>query len=290
MVHGRIGTLDMLYLAPILVGAWLALRDRWALAGICHGRRDAGEADRHLRPGGDAGPCWRSGSGVRWRRERRIRIAEVRPAVSLGILAVRGLFLAGLWALDARYTTIRVTDRARRPHGRVRREAQGHPSIGRESAKRMTARHGSGRSTSARSRTCASTSRSGRARGSSRRSPSIDFRGALNPLLAGAIPLSLLFATWLAWRRGTGWRAGRWSGPAANYLPYVVLAIVNHRVTYIYYFLPVIPALASPRRSSSCGATCRGSCWAGSLSCLPAGVRGLLPVPNDPLTAGRRRT
>src|SRR4029078_10689574 len=30
--------------------------------------------------------------------------------------------------------------------------------------------------------------------------PSIDFRGALNPLLAGAIPLAFLFTGWLAWR------------------------------------------------------------------------------------------
>ena len=34
LVHGRIGTLDMLALAPLLVGAWLALRGRWALAGV----------------------------------------------------------------------------------------------------------------------------------------------------------------------------------------------------------------------------------------------------------------
>src|SRR5450759_4252017 len=33
-VHGRIGTLDMLVLAPILVGSWLAMRGRWALAGV----------------------------------------------------------------------------------------------------------------------------------------------------------------------------------------------------------------------------------------------------------------
>ena len=33
-VHGRIGTLDMMVLASILVGSWLALRRRWALAGL----------------------------------------------------------------------------------------------------------------------------------------------------------------------------------------------------------------------------------------------------------------
>jgi len=74
--------------------------------------------------------------------------------------------------------------------------------------------------------------------------PSIDFRGALNPLLAGAIPLAFLFTGWLAWRgrhRLAGW-AVIWAG--ANYLPYVVLSIVNHRITYIYYFLQVIPAIA----------------------------------------------
>ena len=36
-VHGRIATLDILVLAPMLVGAWLASRGRWALAGIAIG-------------------------------------------------------------------------------------------------------------------------------------------------------------------------------------------------------------------------------------------------------------
>ena len=34
LVHGRIGTLDMMVLAAILVGSWLALRRHWALAGL----------------------------------------------------------------------------------------------------------------------------------------------------------------------------------------------------------------------------------------------------------------
>ena len=36
-VHGRIGTLDMLVLAPMLVGSWLALQRRWVLAGVAIG-------------------------------------------------------------------------------------------------------------------------------------------------------------------------------------------------------------------------------------------------------------
>jgi hypothetical protein len=77
-----------------------------------------------------------------------------------------------------------------------------------------------------------------------RTTPSIDFRGALNPVLAGAIPLAFLFAIWAAWRMDN--RLARWSvvWAAANFLPFVVLALVSDRVMYLYYFLPVVPAVA----------------------------------------------
>ena len=241
LVHGRIGTLDMLVLAPMLVGAWLALRDRWVLAGICmavamlvkltavYGLVAIGAllAIRIL---------------LGWRRDRTVRLADLGPAVTLGLVSVV-LFLAGLWALDARYTKYAT------PIDHVAHMVEYGANL-----KASVDRAG----------ICATndslpwewpfnecqitylrvdvTVRAGDRIVS--KVPTIDFRGALNPLLAGAIPLAMLFTTWWAWRRRN--RMALWAvvWAAANYLPYVVLAIVNHRVTYIYYFLQVIPAIA----------------------------------------------
>ena len=74
--------------------------------------------------------------------------------------------------------------------------------------------------------------------------PTVDFRGAMNPILIGSVFVAFLFTGWLAWKRRS--RLAGWSlvWAAANYLPYVALALLSQRVTYIYYFLPVIPALA----------------------------------------------
>ena len=241
LVHGRIGTLDMLVLAPILVGAWLALRDRWVLAGIFIALGMLIKltaiyallailillAIRIL-----AG----------WRRERRVRIPDVRPAVTLVVVSC-GLFLAGLWALDARYSTYAS------PIDHVAHMVDYGAKL---------------RASVDRSGICATTDSlpwewpfnecqitylrvDVTVRAGDRvlsKIPSIDFRGAMNPLLASSIPLAFLFTGWMAWRRKH--RLALWAivWAAANYLPYVVLALVNHRVTYIYYFLPVIPAAA----------------------------------------------
>jgi len=74
--------------------------------------------------------------------------------------------------------------------------------------------------------------------------PSIDFRGAMNPILIGSLPIAFLFTGWLAWKRRS--RLAAWSivWAAASYVPYVALALLSQRVTYLYYFLPVVPALA----------------------------------------------
>jgi dolichyl-phosphate-mannose--protein O-mannosyl transferase len=66
----------------------------------------------------------------------------------------------------------------------------------------------------------------------------------MNPVLIGALPLAMLYTLWSAWRTGSA--LARWCvvWAAANYLPYVFLAVVAQRITYIYYFLPVVPAVA----------------------------------------------
>ena len=241
LVHGRIGTLDMLVLAPILVGAWLALRDRWVLAGVFMA---LGMLVKLTAIYGLLAVLilLLIRISASWRRDRRISIGDLRPAVTIGVVSA-GLFLAGLWALDARYTTyVTPIDHVRHmiEYGANLKSPVDHAGI------------------------CTTTDsapwewpfnecqitylrvdvtvRSGERVIS--KLPTIDFRGALNPLLAGAIPLAFLFATWFAWRRKN--MLARWSvaWAAANYLPYVALAIVNHRITYIYYFLPVIPAIA----------------------------------------------
>jgi dolichyl-phosphate-mannose-protein mannosyltransferase len=241
LVHSRIGTLDMLVLAPILVGAWLALRDRWALAGICMA---LGMLVKLTAVYGLLAilTLLLIRMATTWRTERRFRVADVRPAVTLVVVSV-GLMLAGLWALDSRYTTYASPI---------------------DHLKHMVEYGANLRAPVDRAGICATndsnpwewpfnecqitylrvdvTVRAGDRVLS--KVPTIDFRGALNPLLAGAIPLAILFATWLAWR--TRNQLARWAvvWAAANYLPYVVLAIVNHRITYIYYFLPVVPAIA----------------------------------------------
>jgi dolichyl-phosphate-mannose-protein mannosyltransferase len=241
LVHGRIGTLDMLVLAPMLIGAWLALRERWVLAGICLAvallvKLTAIFALLAIL----AILAIRIVTG--WREDGRVRIAHLRAAVTVVVVSA-GLFLAGLWALDARYSTYAS------PIDHIAHMVDYGAKL---------------RSPVDRAGICATndsapwewpfnecqitylrvdvTTRVGDKVVS--KVPSIDFRGALNPLLAGAIPLAFLFTGWLAWRgrhRLAGW-AVIWA--AANYLPYVVLSIVNHRITYIYYFLQVIPAIA----------------------------------------------
>jgi hypothetical protein len=231
----------MLVLAPILFGAWLALKDRWALAGVLIGVGFLVKLTAlygllavlillSLRLLGE------------WRRRHRIGVADLRPFISV-VLAFAVVGLGGLALLDARFTKftspidhvnhmVKYGTNLKSPidHAGICATADSAPwqwpfnecqitylrvDVTVRSGDRIVAKY-----------------------------PKVDFRGALNPLLASTIPLSMLFLAWVAWRKRS--RLATWTlvWAGANYLPYVVLALFSQRITYIYYVLPVVPAVA----------------------------------------------
>jgi predicted membrane-bound dolichyl-phosphate-mannose-protein mannosyltransferase len=70
------------------------------------------------------------------------------------------------------------------------------------------------------------------------------FRGAMNPLVIGAAPLAISFAVWRSWRHRD--RISLWAATwvAATYLSYLPFALLSQRIMFLYYMLPVLPAIA----------------------------------------------
>ena len=241
-VHGRIGTLDMMVLASILVGSWLALRRRWALAGLAMA---VGILVKLTAIYGVAAVLllYLLLEGARWWRARRIPLGDLRgPIMFVAVFLVVGV--AGLWALDERFTTFAT------PIDHLRRMVEYGANLGAPKAQVGFCPGADSRpwqwpfnecqiqylrvdvTVKAGDKTISST-------------PRIDFRGALNPLLTGTIVLAGLFTLWYAWRRQN--RLALWAVAwgAANYLPYIALGLFTNRIMYIYYFLPALPAIAA---------------------------------------------
>ena len=242
-VHGRIATLDMLALAPILVAAWLALRERWLLAGALVGLGFLVKISALyglLAIGG----LLALRAFATWRRDRRFPTTDARAAAWL-VAGVALVGLVGLWLLDVRFTTFT------NPIDHLRHIVEYGASL-----KEPTTR--SGFCTGATSApwqwlinecqinylSVDAAIRDGDTVVA--RVSSIEFRGAMNPLLAGApLILGLVASFGVAWRtrdRLATW-AVAWS--LANWLPYVLLVLVSQRVMYIFYVLPVVPAAAA---------------------------------------------
>lgn len=241
-VHGRIGTLDMMVLLPMLIGAWLALRERWALAGIALGIAFLVKLTAlygllavglylGLRLLGE------------WRTTRRLAFANLRPGLTV-LVAFAVVAIGGLWLLDSRFSTYASPfDHLQRivEYGANLRQPVVQTGIcpGADSGPLqwvfnqcqityirvdVTVRAGEEVISTV---------------------PSIDVRGALNPLLPNVMLIATLFAGWYAWRSGNA--LARWSliWIVANYLPYVAISLVSNRIMYLYYFLPVVPGVAA---------------------------------------------
>lgn len=240
-VHGRIGTLDMMVLAPMLLGAWLALRERWALAGLAMGVAILIKLTALY--GLLALLMWLGLKLIaEWREHRRISPLSLRPA-AVFVLTFTVVALAGLWLLDSQVTTFTS------PIEHFRRMIEYGANLRGPVVQSGTCPGADSAPTQWLFNQCQITYlkvdvtvRAGEEILSTM--PSVDFRGALNPLLVSAIPLAMLFAGWHAWR--TNHLLARWSviWAAANYLPFLVLDLFSERIMYIYYMLPVVPALA----------------------------------------------
>jgi 4-amino-4-deoxy-L-arabinose transferase-like glycosyltransferase len=241
LVHSRIGTLDMLVLAPILVGAWLALRGHWAAAGAATG---IGMLMKLTALYGLLALLIMLALGLwaAWRRQRRLGWADLRPsAAALTCFVV--VTIGGLWLLDSQFSSFT------NPIDHLRHMIQYGANLARGVVGPGSCPGNDSAPWQWLFNDCEMsylrvdvTVKVGDEVVAIR--PTIDFRGAMNPILIGSLFVAFLFTGWLAWKRHS--RLAAWSlvWAAANYLPYVALALLSQRVTYIYYFLPVIPALA----------------------------------------------
>ena len=237
LVHARVGTLDMMALTPLLIGTWLALRGQWVLAGVACA---IGSLVKLTGAFGLLALLILQAISLfaAWRRTRRIGYADLRPMILLGS-SYAVVAIAGLWLLDWRFSG----------YGDPWAHLSHMMSFG-------AALQAPGGPTGIASnpwqwlvnevdinylRVAVDTRVNGEIVSSV---PSIDVRGAMNPVLIGTAPLAFLFAASYAWRKGNVLALWAIVWAAASYLPYYPLVILNSRITYLYYFLPVIPALA----------------------------------------------
>jgi len=240
-VHGRIGTLDMLVLAPMLVGSWLAIERRWVLAGLVVGIALLVKITA-LYAVLAIGLWVLVTDGPAWWRQRRLPVRDlVGPVAFVGIAGAT--FLLGLAVLDARFTTYATPfDHIARilGYGTALRAPATSVGICPEADSRpwqwlfnecqiqylrVDVTTSAGEQVVSRKAT-------------------IDFRGAFNPLLAAAVPLAALFMVWYAVKTRSTIAMWAVTWAAANYLPYVALALFTNRIMYLYYALPLVPALA----------------------------------------------
>ena len=239
-VHGRIGTLDMLVLAPMLLGMWLAMRRRWFLAGLTLGIALLIKITALYAVG--AVILWvLMTSAPGWWRARRIPARELAGPTAF-LLFTFAFALGGLGILDARFSAV------------VNPIAHIGRMLGYGANLAAPIRAGFCPGADSRPwdwlfnqcqiqyfRSDVTVNAGGQLVSSV---AAVDFRGAMNPLLVGAIPIASLFTVWYAVRTGNRLAVWAVAWGAANYLPYIALALFTPRIMYLYYFLPLIPAVA----------------------------------------------
>jgi 4-amino-4-deoxy-L-arabinose transferase-like glycosyltransferase len=240
-VSGRIGTLDILVLAPMLLGSWLALRRHWILAGVALGIALLIKITAIYGVGAVL-LYWFLTEGLDlFRARRRPRLGDVRGPVGFVVITL-SIMLGGLTILDGALSQFpspvdHISRIIKYGAGLKAPIEVGHcPEIDSKPWQwpfnecqilyyRTDVTVRAGNDVTA-------------------KYPKIEFRGAMNPLLASTIPLGALFTAWYAWKKRN--RLALWAvaWAATSYVPYVFLALFTPRIMYLYYALPLIPVAA----------------------------------------------
>ena len=236
LVHSRVGTLDMPLVALLLFGAWCYLR-RWPLlAGVACGLAAL------VKLGGVYGPLalviFEIPFAIAdWRRCRRVPVRSLRN-IGLLLAGFVPVWLGGLWLLDLWVGAFQTPwEHVRymldygfaltRPEGPANVESYPWQWLINEVQMPYLRVDQqvlvNGQLTQTR--------------------PLIFFRGAMNPIIIGAAPLALAYALWRSWRMQDvlAWWVIAWV--AGTHLPFYPVAMVEHRISYIFYFLPTLPAV-----------------------------------------------
>ena len=242
MVHGRIGVLDMMALAPALVASWIALRRRWVLAALFMSIGLLVKLTAVYAIGAIL-LLWLLQVAPGWWNGRRIDLRQAIGPVLFTVISL-GVFVGGLAALDSRWSEFKnpldhishmvsYGARLNQPVGTVgicpkadSRPWQWLVNDCQIQYLRTDVSVNAGENLVT-------------------RIARIDFRGAMNELLIGALPIAMLFTGWFGWKRRDGPSMWAVTWAAANWLPYALLGVISNRIMYIYYFLPVVPAVAT---------------------------------------------
>ena len=230
-VHSRIATLDVLFLAPLLIGAVLVMRRQWVWAGVACGLAVLIKVPATFGllalvvlvlvvPGGG-----------------RFAQRALRAALVGGTAFV--VATAGLWFLDVQFTKydnpfshmsyIRSYGLdLSRTGGPVNSESEPWQWLSNEvqiTYLRVDTNelvNGAVVTTK----------------------PTVWFRGALNPALSAVGVIALFYAAWRWVRRRDPLACWTVVWSAGVFLPYLALSVFSHRISYLFYALPLVPAYA----------------------------------------------